>query len=98
MGCLTTTISLAILYDINTTIVNKNDRLQETFTNENSITTHIYRDSEISSVLHYTSGRITTRVSLICEVTPGKWEVLEVVEGIVITIDGDCILVRRNGE
>jgi len=109
MGCLTAAIYTAFLYDIDSSIENKNVELNTTvnslnaeciveLVNVNFIDALISREcSDVHLELIYSPPTIHTAISLVCNVSSGEYEFLRVIEGNIITIDGQYIRVLRNG-
>lgn len=109
MGCLTAAIYTAFLYDIDSSIENKNTKVE---VNTHSCSTipevSLLIDDLIEVQLDnfnltptastlYIAQTLDVQVSLVCSTSTGEYELLSVTEGNIITIDGQYIRVLRNG-
>ena len=109
MGCITTTIYTFPPYDICTEMENKNvDVNTEVVATKSTITSTILLLNDISTKIvspciciesnaSFIPQSLVVEISLGCEISPGRWEYLQVIEGNIITIDGQFIKVLRNG-
>ena len=109
MGCLTAAIYTAFLYDIDSSIENKNTEVEvSTYNCSNIPEVSLFIDDLIevqldnfnltptSSTL-YIAQTLNVQISLVCSTPTGEYEFLSVTEGNIITIDGQYIRVLRNG-
>lgn len=108
MECITTTIYTFPPYDIITKVENKNvDVNTKVVGIDSTITSTILLLNDIStkvvppcicveSDVEFVPQTLVIEISLGCEISPGRWEYLQVIEGNVITIDGQFIKVLRN--
>lgn len=109
MGCLTAAIYTAFLYDIDSSIENKNVKVEVDTYNYSSIPeVSLFIDDLIEVQLDnfnltptastlYIAQTLDVQVSLVCSTATGEYELLSVTEGNIITIDGQYIRVLRNG-
>lgn len=109
MGCLTAAIYTAFLYDIDSSIVNENTGLEVSVEkNYSSLEAILETNGGIGvQIVNYNTGvnlgfncvpqTLQFELSLVCEISPGQYELLRVYEGNIITIDGQYIRVLRNG-
>ena len=107
MGCLTAVISPSFLYDIHSSVENQNTGLDSVIENLNSqlvTETENINDLEVSvqsysptliAGVTFIPQTITAQLSLVCQISPGVWENLQVLEGSIITIDGQYIKVHK---
>lgn len=109
MGCLTAAIYTAFLYDIDSSIENKNTKVEVDTYNYSSIPeVSLLIDDLIEVQLDnfnltpttstlYIAQTLDVQVSLVCSTPTGEYELLSVTGGNIITIDGQYIRVLRNG-
>lgn len=109
MGCLTAAIYTAFLYDIDSSIENKNTGVEADIYNCSDIPeVSLFIDDLIEVQLDnfnltpttstlYIAQTLDVQVSLVCSTSTGEYELLSVAEGNIITIDGQYIRVLRNG-
>lgn len=109
MGCLTAAIYTAFLYDIDSSIENRNTEVEVSTYDHSSIPDVIltgdniigvqldnFNQTPTSSTL-YIAQTLNVQISLVCSTSTGEYEFLSVTEGNIITIDGQYIRVLRNG-
>lgn len=109
MGCLTAAIYTAFLYDIDSSIENKNVKVEATVDSYSSTPeVNLLFDDVFevqignfnlppSASTFYIAQTLDIQVSLVCSTASGEYEFLSVIEGNIITIDGQYIRVLRNG-
>lgn len=109
MGCLTAAIYTAFLYDIDSSIENKNTEVEAVINSYSSIpeVNLLFGDFiEVqinginptpSASTFYIAQSLDVQISLVCSTAAGDYEFLSVIEGNIITIDGQYIRVLRNG-
>ena len=108
MSCLSAVISTAFLYDINSSIENKNVPLTTVVSTSTSVdfTVNELSDIEVTADvlsptidtnISYTSPTVSFTISLVCSVSGDDYEYLQVLEGFVILIDGQYVKVIKNG-
>lgn len=109
MGCLTAAIYTAFLYDIDSSIENKNVDVSASTTGYSeipavSILVNAGPEVQIdnfnqtpTTLTSFINQTLSVELSLVCVVSTGEFELLRVIEGNIITIDGQYIRVLRNG-
>lgn len=109
MGCLTAAIYTAFLYDIDSSVENKNVEVETSVSIINSIpeVTILFNtpievqidnfNQTPTTSTNFIPQTIETEIYIVCTVSTGETEFLRVIEGNIITIDGQYIKVLKNG-